>query len=64
MIKMYIAGEEVVSDKEFAIKEEMLSASSTILNNCYPKSWENAPASVSLYVRWAWIPVAAFSGRL
>ena len=41
MIKMYIAGEEVVSDKEFAIKEEMLSASSTILNNCYPKSWEN-----------------------
>lgn len=41
MIKMYIAGEEVVSDKEFTIKEEMLSASSTILNNCYPKSWEN-----------------------
>ena len=40
MIRMYIAGEEVVSDKEFTIKEEMLSASSTILNNCYPKSWE------------------------
>ena len=40
MIKMYIAGEEVVCNKEFTIKEEMLSTSSTILNNCYPKSWE------------------------
>ena len=40
MIKMYIAGEEVVCDKEFTIKEEMLSTSSTILNKCYPKSWE------------------------
>lgn len=40
MIKMFIAGEEVVSNKEFSINEEMLSASSTILNNCYPASWE------------------------
>ena len=40
MIKMFIDNEEVVSDREFAINEEMLSASSTILNNCYPKSWE------------------------
>ena len=39
-IKMFIADEEVVSDKEFTINEEILSASSTILNNCYPKSWE------------------------
>ena len=39
-IKMFIAGEEVVSSNEFEIDEEMLSASSTILNNCYPKSWE------------------------
>lgn len=39
-IKMFIAGEEVVSQNEFTIDEEMLSASSTILNNCYPKSWE------------------------
>lgn len=39
-IKMFIAGEEVVSNNEFTINEEMLSASSTILNNCYPKSWE------------------------
>lgn len=40
MIKMYIDNEEVVCNKEFTIKEEMLSTSSTILNNCYPKSWE------------------------
>ena len=39
-IKMFIAGEEVVSNNDFTINEEMLSASSTILNNCYPKSWE------------------------
>lgn len=41
MIKMLINEEEVVSNKEFTIKEEMLSTSSTILNNCYPKSWED-----------------------
>ena len=40
MIKMFIANEEVVSQNEFTINEEMLSASSSILNNCYPKSWE------------------------
>ena len=39
-IKMFIGGEEVVSNREFTINEEMLSASSTILNNCYPASWE------------------------
>ena len=40
MINMFIGNEEVVSKNNFTIKEEMLSASSTILNNCYPKSWE------------------------
>ena len=40
MIKMFIGNEEVVSNHEFTINEEMLSASSTILNNCYPASWE------------------------
>ena len=40
MIKVYINGEEVLSDKSFTITEEILSASSTILNNCFPKSWE------------------------
>ena len=41
MIKVFINEEEVVSDKNFNIEEELLSTSSTILNNCYPKSWEN-----------------------
>ena len=41
MLKMYIDNEEVVSKNDFTIKEEMLSASSTILNNTYPKSWED-----------------------
>lgn len=41
MIQMFINNEEVVSDKEFSIVEEMLTTSSTILNNCYPKTWEN-----------------------
>ena len=46
-IKMFIGGEEVVSNKEFTINEEMLSASSTILNNCYPASWEETKDYVS-----------------
>lgn len=49
MIKMYIGGEEVVCNKEFTIKEEMLSTSSTILNNCYPKSWEQDHDYVSRF---------------
>lgn len=40
MIQMYINGEEVVCDKEIEITEELLATSSTILKNCYPKSWE------------------------
>ena len=47
MIKMYIDNEEVVSNKDFTINEEMLSASSTILNNCYPISWETNKDYVS-----------------
>ena len=47
IIKMFIGGEEVVSNKEFTINEEMLSASSTILNNCYPASWEETKDYVS-----------------
>lgn len=49
MIKMYIDNEEVVCNKEFTIKEEMLSTSSTILNNCYPKSWEQDHDYVSRF---------------
>lgn len=40
-LKMLINNEEVVCNKEFTITEEILTTSSTILNNCYPKSWEN-----------------------
>ena len=39
-IKMFIDDEEVVCNNLIEINEEMLSTSSTILNNCYPKSWE------------------------
>lgn len=40
MLSIHIDNEEVVSSKDIKIKEEMLSTSSTILNNCYPKTWE------------------------
>ena len=40
MIKIYIDNEEVVSNSNLQINEEMLSTSSTILKNCYPASWE------------------------
>ena len=49
MIKMFINDEEVVSNKELAIKEEMLATPSTILNNCYPKAWENVKDYVSKF---------------
>ncbi len=39
-MKIYINNEEVVCDNELEITEEMLQTSSTILDNCYPKSWE------------------------
>ena len=40
MIKIFINEEEVVSNSNLQINEEMLSTSSTILKNCYPASWE------------------------
>lgn len=49
MIKMFINEEEVVCSKEFSIDEEMLTTSSTILNNCYPKSWEENQDYVSRF---------------
>ena len=39
-MRIYINNEEVVCSNELTITEEMLTTSSTILNNCYPKSWE------------------------
>lgn len=41
MLKITIDNEEVVSNKDFTIEEEMLNTSSVILNNVYPKTWEN-----------------------
>lgn len=41
MIKAYIDNEEVVFDKEFTIKEEMLNTSSVVLNNVFPKKWDD-----------------------
>ena len=49
MIKIYIDNEEVVSNSNLQIKEEMLSTSSTILKNCYPASWEIDKDYVSRY---------------
>lgn len=40
MLQVLINGEEFLCDKNITIKEDFLSPSSTILNNCYPKSWE------------------------
>lgn len=39
-MKIYINNEEVVCDNILEITEDMLQTSSTILDNCYPKSWE------------------------
>lgn len=47
MIQVYIGSDEVVSNKEFTIHEELLNTSSTILNNCYPKTWETTKDYVS-----------------
>lgn len=48
-MKILINNEEVVCSNQLIIKEEMLSTSSTILNNCYPKSWEETKDYVSNY---------------
>lgn len=40
MIQILINNEEVVCDKNLEISEEMLTTSSIILDNVYPKSWE------------------------
>ena len=46
-LHIYINNEEVVCDKNITINEEMLSTSSTILKNCYPKSWETTKDYIS-----------------
>ena len=48
-LKILINNEEVVCNSNIQINEEMLSTSSTILKNCYPKSWENDKDYTSRY---------------
>lgn len=40
MVKMYVGDEEVLCDKSFEISEELLNTSSLILNNVFPKKWD------------------------
>ena len=47
MFRVFIAGEEVICNKDMTITEEILSPSSVILNNVYPKSWETEQDYVS-----------------
>lgn len=47
MIQMFINNEEVVSNQNISILEKLLNTSSTILNNCYPLSWETTKDYVS-----------------
>lgn len=49
MIQVFINNEEVVADKNINISEEMLSTSSTILNNVFPKTWEEDKDYVSRF---------------
>lgn len=49
MIQMFIGNEEVVCQNQITISEEILTTSSTTLNNCYPKSWENDKDYVSKF---------------
>lgn len=49
MIRIFIDNEEVVSSSKFEIDETMLKASSTVLNNCYPITWEQDHDYVSRF---------------
>lgn len=49
MIKVYVDNTEVLCDKNIIIEEEMLNTSSVILNNVFPKSWENDKDYVSRF---------------
>lgn len=41
MIKIFINDEEIAFNKNIEITEELLATSSVILDNCYPKKWED-----------------------
>lgn len=46
-MKIYIDGTEVLCDKDITITEEMLSTSSVILNNVFPKEWDTQKDYIS-----------------
>lgn len=46
---IYINGEEVVCSNNFTIEQEMLSTPSVVLNNVYPKTWEEDKDYVSRF---------------
>ena len=48
-MKVLINNVEVLCDKNIIIEEEMLNTSSVILNNVFPKSWENDKDYVSRF---------------
>ena len=48
-MKITIDNEEVLSNKDFTINEEMLNTSSVILNNVYPVEWEQDKDYVSRF---------------
>ena len=48
-VQIFINDEEVVCDDTITLQEEILSTSSTILNNCYPLSWETDKDYVSRF---------------
>ena len=48
-MKITINNEEVLCNKDFTIQEEMLNTSSVILNNVYPRTWEQDKDYVSRF---------------
>lgn len=48
-MKIRIANEEVLASNDFTINQEMLNTPSVILNNVYPKSWEQDKDYVSRF---------------
>ena len=48
-LRIKIDNEEVVCDKDFTINQEMLNTPSVILNNIYPKTWEQDKDYISRF---------------
>lgn len=48
-MQIFINNEEVICSQKMTIKESLSNTSSVILNNVYPKSWENDKDYVSKF---------------